>query len=291
MSVGFIGLGTMGAPMAGRLLAAGIALTVWNRSPAACAPLVARGARRAGSAADVFASCRIVLMALLDQAAVDAVLARGSPGFAGQVRGVTLVMLGTTSPGYSEALAADIRACGGAYVEAPVSGSRVPAEEGSLVGMVAGEPAAVERVVPLLAPLCRVVVRCGDVPAALRTKLAVNHYLIVLVTALAEAFMAAKAAGVDPRVLRDVLDAGPMASAVSRLKLDKLIAGDFSAQAAIDDVATIAELAAEQARLAAVEASLIAQAASLFRRARSRGLGRLDMVAVLHATAPAGAGA
>jgi 3-hydroxyisobutyrate dehydrogenase len=151
--------------------------------------------------------------------------------------------------------------------------------------------AAVERVVPLLAPLCRVVVRCGDVPAALRTKLAVNHYLIVLVTALAEAFMAAKAAGVDPRVLRDVLDAGPMASAVSRLKLDKLIAGDFSAQAAIDDVATIAELAAEQARLAAVEASLIAQAASLFRRARSRGLGRLDMVAVLHATAPAGAGA
>lgn len=118
-------------------------------------------------------------------------------------------------------------------------------------------------------------------PAALRTKLAVNHYLIVLVTALAEAFAAAHAAGVDPQVLRSVLDAGPMASAVLRIKLDKLVDGDFAAQAAIRDVATIADLAAGQAREAGVEAPLIDVAARLFRRARAGGLGALDMAAVL----------
>ena len=278
---GFIGLGTMGAPFATRLLDAGVALTVWNRTPERCAPLVARGAVRASDVAEVFATCATVMLMLLDEAAVDAVLARGTPAFDERVCGTTLVMLGTTSAGYSAQLANDVRRCRGTYVEAPVSGSRVQAEDGALVGLLAGEAASLDRVVPLLAPSCRTLVRCGEVPAALRTKLAVNHYLIVLVTALAEAFAAADAAGVDPRVLRSVLDAGPMASAVSRIKLDKLVSGDFTAQAAIRDVATIADLAAGQARDAGVEAPLIDVAARLFRRAHARGLGAFDMVAVL----------
>ncbi len=278
---GFVGLGTMGAPLAARLLDAGVALTVWNRTPERCAPLVARGAVRAIDVAEVFATCATVMLMLLDEAAVDAVLARGTPAFGERMRGVTLVMLGTTSAGYSAGLAREVRREGGAYVEAPVSGSRVQAEDGTLVGLLAGDAASLDRIAPLLAPLFRTRVRCGEVPAALRTKLAVNHYLIVLVTALAEAFAAAHAAGVDPHLLRSVLDAGPMASAVSRIKLDKLVSGDFTAQAAIRDVATIADLAAAQAHGAGVEAPLIELAARLFRRAHAGGLGALDMAAVL----------
>lgn len=278
---GFIGLGTMGAPMATRLLDAGPPLTVWNRSPARCAALVSRGAFPAPSAADVFARCATVMLMLLDEDAVDAVLARGTPAFAGRVRGKTVVTFGTTSARYSADLANDVLRCGGAYVEAPVSGSRVQAEDGALVGMLAGAASSVDRAAPLLAPLCRMLVRCGEVPSALKTKLAVNHYLIVLVTALAEAFASAKAAGVDPRILQAVLDAGPMASAVSRIKLDKLICEDLTAQAAIRDVATIAELASGQAREAGVDAPLIDVAARLFRHARNRGLGGLDMAAVM----------
>ena len=276
-----MGLGTMGRPMAERLLAAGIALVVWNRSAHKCAPLIDRGATAADSIGALFGQCRVVLVMLIDQAAVDAVLGRGTPAFAARVRDRTLVMLGTTSAPYSAALDADIRSCGGRYVEAPVSGSRIPAEQGKLVGMLAGDAQAVAMVAPLLAPLCQTVVHCGAVPAALRTKLAVNHFLIVLVAALAEAVAAAEAGGVDLELLQQVLDAGPMASAVSRAKLRKLVTREFSAEAAIGDVTQIAALVRDQARAVQMEAPLIESAARLFEAARARGLRELDMAAVL----------
>ena len=279
-TVGFVGIGTMGLPMAGRLLAAGIPLVVWNRTAAKCTPLVVRGAMSSRSIDELFQQCQVVLVMLLDQRAVDATLGRETPAFATRVHDRTVVMLGTTGASYSAALDADIRRCGGRYVEAPVSGSRVPAEQGALVGMFAGDADAVERVEPLLAHLCRTMVRCGAVPAALRTKLAVNHYLIILVTALAEAVATADACGVDLDLLQQVLDAGPMASAVSRAKLRKLLHHDFVAEAAIGDVTQIAALVRDQAREVCADAPLIETAALLFEAARARGLSDLDMAAV-----------
>lgn len=279
--IGFAGLGTMGLPMATRLLAAGTELMVWNRTATRCGPLVERGARLAASVEQLFEQCEAIVLMLLDQHAVDAVLGRGTPAFAARVRGRIVVTLGTTSPAYSAALDADMRRCGGRYVEAPVSGSRIPAEEGALIGMVAGDAEAIRIVEPLLRQLCRMVVPCGAVPAALRMKLAVNHYLIVAVTALAETVQAAEASGVDPALLQQVLDAGPMASAVSRIKLQKLLSRDFTVQAAIRDVAQIAVLVREQARATQVDAPLIESAARSFEAAHARGLSELDMAAVL----------
>jgi len=270
----------MGTPMARRLLAAGVALRVWNRTASRAQALMVDGAQVAGSVDELFAACDVVLVMLLDRDAVDAALGRGTPAFASRVKDKTLVMLGTTSAEYSQALEADVRALGGAYVEAPVSGSRGPAEQGALVGMLAGDEAAVRRVEPLLAPLCREVVRCGAVPNALRLKLAVNHYLIATVAALAEATQVAEALGIDLALFRRVLDAGPMASAVSRAKLEKLVARDFAPQAAIRDVAQIAALVADQARVSGVDAPMIRECERQFAAARERGLGDCDMAAV-----------
>ncbi len=222
---------------------------------------------------------------LLDRNAVDAVLERGTPAFARHVCGKTIVHLGTTSPAYSHDLQRDIVAAGGAYVEAPVSGSRVPATHGQLVGMVAGHDDDIARVLPLLDSLCTRVFRCGVVPGALRMKLAANHYLIGMVTVLAETAHAARRAGVDLDVLREVLDAGPMASAVSRTKLEKLVRADFSPQAAIRDVSTIAELVLAQCDDTGSSAPLIRQCAALYRSALAAGHGYDDMAAVVHAFA------
>ncbi|MBA3487407.1 MAG: NAD(P)-dependent oxidoreductase [Lysobacter sp.] len=282
MTVGFMGIGTMGLPMAGRLLDAGVPLTVWNRTRERCEPLRVRGATVVDSVDALFERCAVVLVMLSNEQAVDATLGRETPAFARRVRGRIVAMLGTTSPEYSQALEAQLRACGGQYVEAPVSGSRVPAETGALIGMTAGDAAAVHLVAPLLAALCRQVVPCGVVPSALRMKLAVNHYLIVLVTALAESVRAAAAAGCDLEKFRQVLDAGPMASLVSTTKLDKMVRGDFAPQAAIRDVAQIASLIRDQARSSGVEAPLLDIAERLFDAARERGLSDLDMAAVLH---------
>lgn len=281
MSIGFVGLGTMGFPMASRLLAAGVPLWVWNRTPGRCAPLVERGAVEAATLESLFAACSTVMMMLLNQEAIDATLLRGLPGFEDRVNGRTLVMLGTTSADYSAGLAADVQCHGGRYLEAPVSGSRGPAEEGELIGMLAGDPDVAASAEPLLRAFCRQVVNCGPVPSALRLKLAVNHYLIVLVAALAEATKAAEAAGVDLEIFRDVLDSGPMASSVSRAKLQKLVTTEFTPEAAIRDVGQIACLARDQALSAGAETDLIGGAARMFASAQRRGLSDLDMSAVL----------
>ena len=185
MTVGFLGLGVMGEPKAANLARAGTDLIVWSRSPRRPAP---PGAHRAADPAEVFAAADVVIVMLAGAAAIDEVLRRGTPAFAALVAGRLLVPMGTTAPEYSAGLAADVRAAGGRYVEAPVSGSRGPAEAGQLVAMLAGDPADVDRVRPLLAPLCRETFDCGPPPGALLMKLAVNTFLISTVTGLAEAF-------------------------------------------------------------------------------------------------------
>lgn len=283
MNVGFVGIGQMGKPMARNLLRAGIAVTVWNRSPEKCEALVEIGAERATSLQDLFKHNTTVMLMLLNSQVIDAVLRRRTPGFAALVYGKRIVQLGTTSPAYSKELELDILAAGGTYVEAPVSGSRQPAEDGQLVGMVAGHADAVAPVLPLLRPLCTRVFECGPVPGALRMKLAANHYLIGMVTVLAEAANAARGANVDLHTLRQVLDAGPMASTISRAKLEKLVARDFSPQAAIRDVSTIADLVLAQCEESSQNTPLIRQCASLYRQALAAGHGEEDMAAVVHA--------
>jgi 3-hydroxyisobutyrate dehydrogenase len=281
--IGFIGLGVMGLPMALNLARAGTPLLVWNRSPDKCGPLRDAGAQVAGSAAQVLQQARTVILMLADAAAIDAVLGRGTPGFAAAVRGRTLVQMGTISPQESQALQADLVAAGARYVEAPVSGSRKPAEAGQLVGMLAGEPAAVQDVQPLLAPMCHQTFRCGPVPQALQMKLAVNLFLITMVTGLAEAAHFAQRHGLEMELFRAVLDAGPMASAVSRVKLAKLAARDFEVQAAIDDVLKNNRLVAEAARRAQLASPLLDVCHALYAETSALGLGALDMAAVVRA--------
>ncbi|MFF1281300.1 NAD(P)-dependent oxidoreductase [Streptomyces sp. NPDC058299] len=283
MPVGFIGLGVMGRPMALRLASAGTGLVVWNRTQERAAQLRAAGAEVAADPGEVFARAETVLLMLADGAAVDAVLGRGTPALAGRVAGRTVVHMGTTSPEYSHALEAEIRAAGGRYVEAPVSGSRVPAEQGQLVALLAGEQDAVTAVRPLLAPMCRETFVCGPAPGALLMKLSVNLFLITQVTGLAEAFHFAERQGLDRGLFLEVLDAGPMASGVSRMKAPKLRERDFAVQAAALDVLKNNRLIAEAARTAGLASPLLDVCHSLFEETVAQGHGGADMVAVLRA--------
>jgi 3-hydroxyisobutyrate dehydrogenase len=282
-ATGFIGLGTMGEAMALNLIKAGTPLTVWNRSAAKSELLAGAGAAVARDVADLFARCDVVILMLADGAAIDAVLARGQSAFGPRVEGHTLINMATVPPGYSKALEADIRDAGGHYVEAPVSGSRKPAEAGQLVAMLAGQPEALAPIRDLLAPMCRQSFDCGAVPGALLMKLAVNVFLITLVTGLAEATHFAERHGLDIERFVAVLDAGPMASDVSRVKSAKLLSGDFARQAAISDVLKNNRLVFEAAREANIASPLIDVCLSLYAQTETLGLGDQDMVAVIRA--------
>ena len=288
MRIGMIGLGVMGAPIALCLLRAGTPLRVWNRSEPALAQLRDAGATVAPSIADLCAHSDVILLALRDAPAFDAVLERGTPAFATYVSNRMLVQLGTTASGHSLELARAISNCGGRYVEAPVSGSRTQAEQGQLIGMLAGADQDLDDIEALLAPACREMFRCGAVPEAMRMKLAVNHFLIVMVTALAEAVQAAQLGQMDLHLLQRILDAGPMASTTSRIKLAKLVAADYSAQAAIRDVRQIAHLVANQAHGARAPSPLIDICRAALDAASAAGEGDREMVTVVRHLQAAG---
>jgi 3-hydroxyisobutyrate dehydrogenase len=282
-ATGFIGLGTMGEPMALNLVKAGIPLVVWNRSASKCANLADAGAIVARDVEDLFTRCDVVILMLADSASFDAVLARGTSAFARRVEGRTLINMATVPPAYSKMLEADTRAAGGRYVEAPVSGSRQPAEAGQLVTMLAGETEDVAAARTLLTPISRQSFVCGAVPSALRMKLAVNLFLITLVTGLAEATHFADRHGLDLAKFAEVLDAGPMASDVSRIKAAKLLKQEFTRQAGISDVLKNNRFVVEAAREARIASPLIDACFALYGETEALGFGDDDMVAVIRA--------
>jgi 3-hydroxyisobutyrate dehydrogenase len=191
--------------------------------------------------------------------------------------------MGTTSPTYSRDLGAAIQGVGGRYVEAPVSGSRIPAEKGALVGMVAGDARDVTMVRELLRLVCGTTFACGAVPGALTMKLAVNLFLITMVTGLMEAAHFASQAGLDLELFRAIVDAGPMASDVSRGKMDKLVRDDFTPQASLRDVLMNSHLVAAAARGVGIATPLLDRADGLYAMASEMGFGTLDMIGVIRA--------
>jgi 3-hydroxyisobutyrate dehydrogenase len=281
--IGFIGIGVMGQAMAQNLVDAGVDLVVWNRSPARCEPLQQCGATVAKSVREAFDLAKVVILMLASSEAMDQVLERDQPVFAEMVHNRTVVHMGTTSPGYSAALASDVRGAGGLYVECPVSGSRKPAEAGQLVGMLAGDHDKVPDLRTTLAPMCQQLFVCGEVPSALLMKLSVNLFLITMVTGLCEAFHFAGMHRLDKHLFQAILDAGPMASSVSKTKLMKLVDEDFSVQASIVDVLKNSRLVAEAASHAQVASPLLDESLALFGDTAALGHGGLDMVAVVKA--------
>jgi 3-hydroxyisobutyrate dehydrogenase len=282
--VGFIGIGIMGRPMALNLARAQLPLIVWNRTAEHADEVCAAGARRAASVDDVFAACPIVILMLATDRVIDDVLGRGTAQFAGRVRGRIVVHMGTTAPEYAAGLGADIAAAGGQYVEAPVSGSRVPAENGELVAMIAGPDDAVREVEPVLRPMCRSVVRCGSKPgAALTMKLAVNLYLVTTVAALAEAVHFADRQGLDLETFVSIVGAGQLASPIATVKAAKLRDRNFAVQAAIHDVRKNSRLVVDAADAAGIATPMVALADRLYLETLEQGFGAADMAAVIHA--------
>lgn len=281
--VGFLGLGLMGTPIARNLVRAGTPLVVWNRTPERMRPLVEAEADAAADVDDVFGRCDTVLAMLVDGKATDEVLARGTERFGRLVAGRTLISLGTTSPAYAERLAADLAAAGGRFVEAPVAGSRVPAENAQLVAMVAGHAEAVPEAVRLLEPTCRAVLRCGGPGDGLRMKLAVNLYLTTTMAALAEATHFAARSGLDLGAFSEAIGLGQTASDLTRVKLPKLTEREFSPQAAASDAYTNTRLVLDEAAESATATPLLALASALFAETIELGAARDDMSAVVRA--------
>lgn len=210
LRVGFIGLGSMGFPMASRLHAAGYAITVSDANPANTVRFVSShyGALAANES-DVFASCPAVILMLPDSDAVDAVVRGqdGQPGLASVLReGSTLVDMGSSQPLRTQALGETLDGLGIRFLDAPVSGGVKRAAQGSLAIMAGGEANVIDRVRPLLGHLGTTVTHVGPVGAGHAVKALNNYVSAAGLLATVEALHLGQHFGLDPTVITDVLN-------------------------------------------------------------------------------------
>jgi 3-hydroxyisobutyrate dehydrogenase-like beta-hydroxyacid dehydrogenase len=204
-AIGMIGLGHMGAGVARNLLKGGHELTVWNRSPAPVEALVRDGARRAATPADVFAAAEVVFSMLADDAVVEAVIV-GSGALEAARPGAIHVNLATISVALADRLDSLHREHGLGYVACPVLGRPDAAAAGGLAAMPAGEPAAVEKVRPLIELIARRLFPMGELPSRANVvKLACNFALAAMIETLGEAGTLVAANGVRPEALFEVM--------------------------------------------------------------------------------------
>lgn len=199
----------MGLPMCRRLLAAGYPLTVWNRNPQKCAPLVAAGARQVATPAQLCEHADLVLLCLANTEVVREVVFAADGIAQGARAGQLLLDLSSLEPSATREMAAMLaRDTGMAWVDAPVSGGTPGAESGSLAIMVGGEAADIERVRPVLLALGQRVTHMGAVGAGQVTK-ACNQMIVACnALVIAEVVALAERSGVDARLIAEALAGG-----------------------------------------------------------------------------------
>lgn len=208
--IGVAGLGLMGRAMAERLLEVAGALTIWNRDPAKGAGLVADGAARAASLAELAQRSDLLLVMVTDGRAVESLLDAGLHAALDATK--TFVNASTVGPVSARALAKRVTATGARYVDAPVLGSITPARSGELLVFAGGEDDSIERALPLLEGIGKKVVRVGAVGQASALKLITNMLLARYVEALGEVLALDERFGLDPGLTLDVLQSSALAS-------------------------------------------------------------------------------
>lgn len=216
MRLGFIGLGVMGAPMAQNLLDAGHDLQV-HRENSRSQALVDAGASLASTPADAARGAEVVILMLPDTPDVAAVLQGPDGVLAGLAGGALVIDMSSISPVATEQFAGAVAEAGGLYVDAPVSGGEVGAQEGTLTIFVGGTEAAVERARPLLEILGGRITHLGPAGAGQATKV-VNQIIVGLtIEAVAEGLALAEASGLNPGQVRAALDGGFATSRILEL--------------------------------------------------------------------------
>jgi 3-hydroxyisobutyrate dehydrogenase-like beta-hydroxyacid dehydrogenase len=277
-SVAFLGLGAMGAPMARRLVDAGHALTVWNRTPSRSEPLVAAGARLADTPAAASEQSEIVITMVSDARALRAVCDGPVGALAGLRSGSVLVEMSTSGPDAVRDLAARLPS-GTGLLDAPVLGSVPEAREGSLRIFVGGDDALLQRARPVLEVVGEPV-HVGPLGSGIAAKLVANSTLFAVLGALAEAIALGEAAGLTREVVFDVLAATPLGAQAERRR-PAVETRSYPARFTLSLARKDADLVAGAAQQLGLDLRVADAARSWLVGAEAAGLGALDYSAVL----------
>jgi 3-hydroxyisobutyrate dehydrogenase len=280
LHVTVLGTGIMGRAMAGNLIAAGHRTTVWDRSSSVTVPLSAAGAAVAASPAEAVREARVVITMLPNADAVESVIfADGTvEAFA---EGAVWAQMGTIGAAASTDFASRLarQRPGVMFVDAPVSGSKGPAEAGQLLILASGPAGAQPILRPAFDAVGRKTVWLGASGQGSRMKLAINAYLSILIEGVAETLELARRFGIDTAKLDEVIEGGPLDAPLTDAKLHKMEQADFTPEFPLEWALKDVDLAISEA--AADSLPLLAALSSQWHAAVESGHGREDVSAAL----------
>jgi 3-hydroxyisobutyrate dehydrogenase-like beta-hydroxyacid dehydrogenase len=280
MQIGFIGIGRMGSPMAGRLLAEGYRLAIHDIDPVACQGLAARGAAVRASPAEVARDSAIILTSLPGPDEVEAVMTGPNGVLAGAASGSLIVELSTIGPAQSRALARRCAEAGLSYIDAPVSNGVGPAARGELTIMVGGDAAALERARPILRILGNRIYHLGPVGSGNVAKIANQIVYLSYVASFTEVARLGRHCGLDVLALIDLLrnsvaGAPMMTGWEKRIETGDIEPG-FMVRRVLKDLGLGHQICVEDGFAAPILEDVIAT----FRRAFDAGYSEKDMTAI-----------
>ena len=282
---GFLGLGIMGNAMAKNLLKAGFKVTVWNRSQDKCAELSALGAAVAATPAEVTSSCSITIAMLADPAAAHAVCFDPGGALEGIGAGRGYVDMSTVDAATACRIGAAITNKGGRFLEAPVSGSKKPAQDGTLIILAAGDRGLFDQALPLFEKMGKKSLFLGEPGRGAQMKLIVNMMMGGMMTIFCEGLALADKAGLSGSDLLEVIDAGAMANPMFKMKGAQIAQGVFDPAFPLKHMQKDLRLAVALGDTLGQPLFSAAAANESFKRAKSLGLSDQDFCAVFRAIA------
>ena len=286
-TVALLGTGFMGAAMGRRLLGAGLGLRAWNRTRAKAEPLADAGAVICATPAEAASGAGILLTSLADGSAVAAAVEGPDGGLAGLAPGSVWLEVSTIGVDETDRFAALAAKAGVAFVNAPVLGTRKPAEDGTLTVLAsADDDAALARCQPIFDAIASRVIQVGRSGQGTRLKLVVNTWLHALLGALSEAVALADALGTDPALFLDAIEGAPVGAPYAGLKGKLMLARDYPPSFAVELAHKDVRLAIEAAGAHAERLTVLAAMLARYGDAIELGHARDDMAAVYEAVRP-----
>jgi 3-hydroxyisobutyrate dehydrogenase-like beta-hydroxyacid dehydrogenase len=281
-SVAFLGLGIMGRPMARNLARAGFELAVWTRDEAKRTDAARElGGRAASTPAEAADGATVAISMVPDSPEVESVLLGPDGAADGLSEGSLCIDMSTIAPSASRAIAERLRERSLRFLDAPVTGSRPKAEDGTLTIMAGGEGDDFEQARPLFEAMGELVVHVGPQGHGSMIKLINNTLSAVNAAALGEGLTLARRAGLDTDKLRQVVGAGSGASTMLELKAEPMLAGRFEPLFKLQHMLKDVRHCLAEARILGLELPLAGRAEELYARAADAGHGEDDFAAVV----------
>jgi 3-hydroxyisobutyrate dehydrogenase len=280
VTIGFCGVGQMGAPMAARLIKAGFNVRVWNRTPQRVAPLVELGAVAASSPSEAATGADFLVTMLPDGPSVETVMSGPDGALAMLRKGAVWLQMSSVGVEWATKFADLVVTNGVEYVDAPVSGSVGPAESGSLLILASGPDFEQAQAAQVFDALARRTLWLGAAGAGSRAKLVLNNWLVGLVEATAEMLHFSTALGLDPEIIVEVLADAPIGSPYAVAKARQMLEGDYTSSFALKHALKDADLSVAAANEVGTDLRMTKSFIESWHRAVSNGLGDQDIAVI-----------